>query len=285
MKPAFSTPLLLLVAELAAVARCQPSWQQAFEPEKQYMLKQRDAITNWKAFASGNGVTGWSENSSVAFCQWTGISCSPTPLPSGEYTYFLTLACDSFPTNTDRQLCSPKAQGTLAPELAQCTSLRSLEVTNQSLAGQLPEQWGSNGSLPLLEQINLSNNALTGAIPASWGSDGSLPSLEGLDLQGNKGLCGPVPAALQGMICGPGNCTDGELPACPTAPDCGAAIGSPPWSAAAPPPPPPSSSRPSAVLGMAAQALLAGLGECPAGCKRGAIPMRAACAKSMFWVV
>lgn len=251
------TLLLLLLAALAVVARCQPSWQQTFEPEKQYLLKQRDAITNWQAFASGNGIAGWSENSSVAFCQWTGISCSPTPLPSGSYTYLLTLACDSFPTNTDRRLCTPKAQGMLAPELAQCKSLRSIEVTNQSLAGQLPEEWGQNGSLPLLEQINLSNNALAGSIPASWGADGALPALKGLDLGGNEELCGPVPAALQGQICGPGNCTGGALPACPSVP--GAAAGSPPASAAAPPPPPPSRSQPSAVLGAAAKALLAGL--------------------------
>lgn len=117
------TLLLLLLAALAVVARCQPSWQQTFEPEsekegcaalrlalllaggwrgigggtfvafasnppfhcvvaspqatpyqfcgaEQYLLKQRDAITNWQAFASGNGIAGWSENSSVAFCQW-----------------------------------------------------------------------------------------------------------------------------------------------------------------------------------------------------------------------
>ncbi|KAL4436772.1 hypothetical protein ABPG75_003911 [Micractinium tetrahymenae] len=171
-----------------------------------------------------------------------------------------TWACDTFPTNTDRQLCSPKAQGSLAPELAQCKFLRSIEITNQSLSGQLPDAYGQSGALPVLEQLNLSNNKLTGAIPASWrATNGSLPSLKSLDLQGNDGLCGPVPAPLQGLVCGPSNCTNGALPACPTAP--GAAVNSPTSAAAAPPPPLPSHSQPSAVLGVATKTLALGLGE------------------------
>ncbi|KAL4436771.1 hypothetical protein ABPG75_003910 [Micractinium tetrahymenae] len=78
MKP--SRKLLpLLLAALAAVARCRPAWQQTFEPETPYLLKQRDAITNWEAFASGNGIAGWSDNSSVPFCQWQvrRAACSP----------------------------------------------------------------------------------------------------------------------------------------------------------------------------------------------------------------
>lgn len=75
----------------------------------------------------------------------------------------------------------------------------------------------------------------------------------------------PRPCFRRLQVCGPGNCTNGTLPACPMVP--GAVTSSPPLSAAAPPPPPPSISRPAAMLGTAAQALLAGLGECLAGCK------------------
>jgi hypothetical protein len=37
------------------------------------LLAQRAAITNWDAFAAGNGITGWQAGTS--YCGWTGIVC------------------------------------------------------------------------------------------------------------------------------------------------------------------------------------------------------------------
>lgn len=40
------------------------------------LLKQRDAITNWAAFAAANNISGWDEASDP--CTWSGITCNAT---------------------------------------------------------------------------------------------------------------------------------------------------------------------------------------------------------------
>lgn len=71
-----------------------------------YLLKQRDAITNWAAFKAGNNITGWDEATPV--CGWSYIHCRQ------DHTYAVTFSCAYGGTKK----CTPRAVGTLAPELA-----------------------------------------------------------------------------------------------------------------------------------------------------------------------
>ncbi len=58
------------------------------------------------------------------------------------------------------------------PCASACRGLSSCE-----LSGELPPGWGSNGSLPRLEQLFLSYNKLSGTLPASWAGLTSLQDL------------------------------------------------------------------------------------------------------------
>lgn len=70
-----------------------------------YLLKQRDAITNWADFKAGNNISGWDESTEV--CRWSYIHCRQ------DHAYAVTFSCAYANTK-----CTPKAIGTLAPELA-----------------------------------------------------------------------------------------------------------------------------------------------------------------------
>ncbi|KAI7838355.1 hypothetical protein COHA_007923 [Chlorella ohadii] len=74
-------------------------------PPVPYLLKQRDAITNWAAFKAGNNITGWDESTEV--CRWSYIHCRQ------DHAYAVTFSCAYSKTG-----CTPRAIGTLAPDLA-----------------------------------------------------------------------------------------------------------------------------------------------------------------------
>jgi len=68
-----------------------------------------------------------------------------------------------------------------------------VHLSNNSITGTLPSQWGEPGSGwgVTLERLYLDNNQLTGNLPQLWSDSSSLWSLERLDLFNNQ-LTGPV---------------------------------------------------------------------------------------------
>lgn len=53
-------------------------------------------------------------------------------------------------------------------------------LSNNSLAGTLPEQWGTPGSFPKLSVLSLDRNNLTGGIPDIWGAEKAMTELQEL---------------------------------------------------------------------------------------------------------
>lgn len=61
------------------------------------------------------------------------------------------------------------------------------------LQGEIPDEWGELGSFPILRNLSLSFNSLTGDLPADWGADGSsLQNLTHLNIT-NCGLNSTLP--------------------------------------------------------------------------------------------
>ncbi|KAI7838908.1 hypothetical protein COHA_007314 [Chlorella ohadii] len=149
------------------------------------LLAQRQAINNWDAFAASNSVIGW--DTATPVCSWTGIVCKANSTTANKFD--INLSC----APVGRLPCATKAQGTLAPELAELSTLGTIALEGQALSGGLPAAWGAPGALPALYDLKLSGNALTGSLPETWGGTQAFPSLFRMELSGNQ-LSGSVPA-------------------------------------------------------------------------------------------
>ncbi|PSC69332.1 Far upstream element-binding 2 [Micractinium conductrix] len=184
--PAVAMRLAIVLTVATALALPLFTLAASHEDDVPLLLKQRDAITNW-AELPAQYTQGW--DAATPLCDWSRVECNEQE--PGAVSYTLSFRCSG-------GVCTPKAQGGLAPELANCSYLTSLELANQALSGPLPA-WGA-GALPALQSLDLSNNQLTGTVPASWGEEGALPALTQLRLQGNP-LCGIPPASLVNALC------------------------------------------------------------------------------------
>jgi len=107
-----------------------------------------------------------------SFCRWHGVGCE-----AGEVTSI--------------DLGGGGLGGSLPPQLASLTSLRTLNIDESRLSGTLPAELGK---LPQLETLLLGGNpALSGTLPASLQSAGGLLSV--LDFSGSR-LSGTLSGAL-----------------------------------------------------------------------------------------
>lgn len=73
----FSLAGLALLAT-APLARAAPSDTVGTNTDtsiRKALLAQRDAITNWEAFAAANNMEGWKETTPDV-CSWTGVNCT-----------------------------------------------------------------------------------------------------------------------------------------------------------------------------------------------------------------
>ncbi|RZB77554.1 Leucine-rich repeat protein 2, partial [Glycine soja] len=96
------------------------------------------------------------------------------------------VTCDSNNNVIRLDLGHNDLSGTLAPELAQLSSLQYLELYGNQISGTIPEQLGN---LKSLISMDLYDNLLEGNIPNSFGN---LKSLKFLRLNNNK-LTGSIP--------------------------------------------------------------------------------------------
>jgi hypothetical protein len=142
---------------------------------------------------------------STSECEWTGISCDET----NAVTY-LTLGYGQF-----------NLTGTLPHELAALTALRKVDLSHNSLQGELPDTivaaWQDlywldlsenqlQGSIPdalwslqVLRYIYLHDNLLTGELLSELGNSDSNPALEDVWLYNNL-LLGPLPTWVSTLI-------------------------------------------------------------------------------------
>ncbi|KAM3707312.1 hypothetical protein ACJW31_02G015100 [Castanea mollissima] len=159
-------------------------------------------------------------NNSVHFCNWIGVTCSPSskrvtvldleakrllgtiPPSIGNLTYLtgINLGSNSFngeiPQEVGRlqslhhlNLSENSFGGKLPANLSYCTQLRVLDVSYNNLVGQIPDHLSS---LSKLVNLSLVKNSLTGTIPA-W--IGNFSSLSVLSLSWNY-FQGRIPSGL-----------------------------------------------------------------------------------------
>ncbi|ESR42443.1 hypothetical protein CICLE_v10010967mg [Citrus x clementina] len=166
-------------------------------------------------------------NDSVHFCNWVGVTCSPSngrvtvlklvskqlvgsiPASIGNLTYLtgINLFQNSFHGQIpeeigrlqqlqDLNLTYNYLSGKIPTNLSHCTELRSFEASVNDFVGQIPNQLSS---LTKLEIIGLGGSNLTGNVPA-W--IGNFSSLKALSLAWNN-LRGSIPNEL-GQLSGLG---------------------------------------------------------------------------------
>ncbi|XP_031253104.1 putative receptor-like protein kinase At3g47110 isoform X2 [Pistacia vera] len=159
-------------------------------------------------------------NDSVHFCNWTGLTCSPTngrvtilnldsqnlvgsiPPSIGNLTFLnaINLGNNSFhgkiPPEIGRlqrlqnlTLDGNQFGGRIPTNISGCTNLRKFKASYNEFNGQIPDEISS---LLKLEILSLGRNNLTGRIPASIGN---LSSLSVLSL-GRNNLQGSIPEEL-----------------------------------------------------------------------------------------
>ncbi|XP_047152142.1 probably inactive leucine-rich repeat receptor-like protein kinase At5g06940 [Vigna umbellata] len=182
---------------------------------------ERDTLLSFKASIvdSKKALSGWSNTSSNHYCNWTGITCSNTPLLSvisinlqslnlsGDISSsicdlpnlsYLNLADNIFnqpiPLHLSQcgsletlNLSTNLIWGTIPSQISQFSSLRVLDLGRNHIEGNIPE---SLGSLKNLQVLNMGSNLLSGSVPAVFGN---LTKLEVLDLSQNPYLVSEIP--------------------------------------------------------------------------------------------
>lgn len=135
---------------------------------------QRDALI--AVYNASNG-SNWSNRAG-----WLG--------PTGTECTWHGVQCDAEQANVDvLYLFDNNLSGTISPDIAKLTKLRSLQLYNNALTGEIPS---SLGQMTELRSVFLTNNQLTGTIPSSIGG---MTNLEEFQANGNA-LTGPLPDSI-----------------------------------------------------------------------------------------
>lgn len=226
-RAARSAPALLAAlaaAVLAAALLPAPAAAQVLPMDKQALLEFKAGLTE----QGGELLNDWVPESDP--CDgWTGVRCTcrdfrvgpddtsrarvcqqPDTIPDGSRVLQLNFGD---PQITDWNVLT----GTIAPELANLTALRVLNLNLNRLYGSIPKDLAR---LTSLEQLLLGGNRLTGSVPAYLSTfpelryvrldnnqfEGPLPyewcngSWWQFDVQNNAGLCSEVPQCLRERI-------------------------------------------------------------------------------------
>ena len=172
---------LMLVVVILASSACQGHEPDPCNPEEEWLKAQVEREGSWECDRATLLLLYEHINSSVSPTHYGTLSEMPT---------------DLWPwvRDTDRGRVTELSiafgnGGTLRPEIANLTELKSLYVSGNDLTGTIPPQIAR---LERLEYLNLGNNRFSGPIPPEIGN---LRRLETLFLEGNY-LTGGIPPEL-----------------------------------------------------------------------------------------
>lgn len=146
------------------------------EIHAQVSATERSALLSFYQATTGSGwtrSTGWGDPPGNE-CTWYGVSC------------------DDDDRVVSLSLRNNGLVGSLSPDLAGLTALRTLELEFNQLSGTIPAELAQ---LEQLTSLDLSSNRLSGPIPSQLGE---LAALTQLDLKVNR-LTDGIPAALGGL--------------------------------------------------------------------------------------
>ncbi|KAM3299419.1 hypothetical protein ACQJBY_040753 [Aegilops geniculata] len=139
------------------------------------------ALSSWSWDRTGAGAGAGNGTSSTKkvpdFCKWTGVSCGNHRHP-GHVTAI--------------RLHGFGLVGTISPQLGNLTRLRVLNLSANSLGGEIP---GSISRCAALGAVDLGENSLSGSMPASLGL---LSKLTFLNLTHNN-LTGDIPISFSNL--------------------------------------------------------------------------------------
>lgn len=164
-------------------------------------------------------IVGWTVDGNLTACAWDGVICDPedefviaVELPATGLRGTLPTEIVTLPKLESLILSGNEYNGTIPPTLfthkkleslnlsgnnlsgtipfAPSSTLTSLEVGNNQLTGQLPDN--IDELLPSMKLFDLSNNKLTGTIPHSFGN---IEPLDFFDISANN-FVGTIPASL-----------------------------------------------------------------------------------------
>ncbi|KAK8482148.1 hypothetical protein V6N13_009323 [Hibiscus sabdariffa] len=186
--------------------------------------EEADALLNFKSFIDDpkHSLSSWSNTSGVHHCNWTGITCIPTPslyvssidlqslnlsgeIPSSicelPYLSHLNLADNLFnqPIPLHLSQCSSLETlnlsnnliwGTIPDQISQFDALKVLDLSRNHVEGKIPE---TIGSLVHLQVLNMGSNLLSGSAPFVFGNFSELTLL---DLSQNAYLASEIPADI-----------------------------------------------------------------------------------------
>lgn len=95
-------------------------------------------------------------------------------------------------------------QGPLPPEWGQPQAFPSLRILNASftqLTGPLPSAWGSASAFQKLENMTFVGSGVSGGLPDSWGTPGAWPALKAIQID-QTGVSGMIARfGLQYALC------------------------------------------------------------------------------------
>ncbi|CAJ1910396.1 unnamed protein product [Sphenostylis stenocarpa] len=161
-----------------------------------------DILLSFKASIedSKKALSSWSNTSSNHHCNWTGITCSTSPLQSVTSINLQSLnlsgdisssICD-LPNLSYLNLADNIFSQPIPLHLSECGSLETLNLSTNLIWGTIPSQISQFASLRVLD---FSRNHIEGSIPESLGS---LKNLQVLDMGSNL-LSGSVPAVFSNL--------------------------------------------------------------------------------------
>ncbi|KAI4306812.1 hypothetical protein L6164_030057 [Bauhinia variegata] len=151
---------LYLLWQLPVLSTCAPT----NETDRLALLKFKESISN----DPNEVLSMW--NGSIHFCNWLGVTCS------SKHQRVIALDLHGY-----------KLGGFISPYIGNLSFLRSINLKNNSLHGQIPEEFSH---LFRLQNLELANNSFTGEIPTSLAN---CSQLRAIDLAGNI-LTGTIPS-------------------------------------------------------------------------------------------
>ncbi|XVF56080.1 hypothetical protein PTKIN_Ptkin06aG0087900 [Pterospermum kingtungense] len=155
-----------------------------------------DALLSFKASIDdpNNSLSSWSNTSAVHHCNWTGITCIPTPslyvssidLQRLNLSGEISSSICELPYLSHLNLADNLLNQPIPLHLSQCSSLETLNLSNNIIWGTIPDQISHSDALKVLD---LSKNHIEGKLPHTIGS---LVHLQVLNL-GSNWLSGSLP--------------------------------------------------------------------------------------------